>query len=217
MSQFFNYLMSNYDELLLRTVEHLYISLAAIAISILVAIPLGIILTRIPKAADSVIGIVGMIQTVPALAILAFAVPIFGVGKITAIIALFFYSMLPILRNAYTSVKDVDESLLEAGRGMGMNEWERIFHVELPLAFPVIMAGTRVSTVFLISWATLASYIGAGGLGSYIFSGMSEYRPDLILMGAIPVTLLALLVDFVLGRVEKWLTPKGLQNSSEEA
>ncbi|KAB2334586.1 ABC transporter permease [Cytobacillus depressus] len=203
--------------MLFKTWEHLYISLIAAALGILIAVPLGIALTRVPKLAGAVMGVLGVIQTFPSFAILAFFIPILGVGKVPAIIALFFYSVLPILRNTYTGVQGVKRSLLEAGRGMGMTGWERIRYVELPLAIPVIMAGIRLSTVYLIGWATLASYIGAGGLGDYIFSGLNLYQPEFIIAGAIPVTILALLTDLLLGRIEEWVTPKGIMKMKEAA
>ncbi len=212
-----DFLANNGTQLLMKTWEHFYISLSAVVLGILVAVPLGILLTRTPKVAGFVIGTVGVVQTFPSLAILAFFIPILGVGKIPAIAALFFYSMLPILRNTFTGVKDVNKSLLEAGSGMGMSSWQRVMHVELPLATPVIMAGIRVSTVYLIGWATLASFIGAGGLGDYIFNGLNLYRTDLILAGAIPVTLMALLTDLLFGYLEGRLTPNGIKDQQDAA
>lgn len=212
-----DFLANNGTQLLMKTWEHFYISLTAVVVGILVAVPLGILLTRTPKIAGFVIGTVGVVQTFPSLAILAFFIPILGVGKIPAIAALFFYSMLPILRNTFTGVKEVNKSLLEAGSGMGMSNWQRIMHVELPLATPVIMAGIRVSTVYLIGWATLASFIGAGGLGDYIFNGLNLYRPDLILAGAIPVTIMALLTDLFFGYLENRLTPTGIKDQQDAA
>ncbi|WP_079528844.1 ABC transporter permease [Halobacillus hunanensis] len=213
MDQLLEFLANNGNQLLMKTWEHFYISLLAVLLGVIVAIPLGVALTRVPKLAGFVIGTVGVVQTFPSLAILAFFIPILGVGKIPAITALFFYSMLPMLRNTYIGVKEVNKSLLEAGRGMGMSGWQRIRDVELPLAIPVIMAGVRVSTVYLIGWATLASFIGAGGLGDYIFNGLNLYRPDLIIAGAVPVTLLALATDLILGRLEKRATPKGIRTA----
>ncbi|TCP30568.1 osmoprotectant transport system permease protein [Scopulibacillus darangshiensis] len=209
------FLANNGNELLIKIWEHLYISLISVLLGVIIAVPLGIALTRIPKAAGFIMGVVSIIQTFPSLAILAFFIPILGVGKVPAIVALFVYSLLPILRNTYTGVKGVNKNLLEAGRGMGMTSWERIIHVEVPLAIPVIMAGIRLSTVYLIGWATLASFIGAGGLGDYIFNGLNLYRPDYIIAGAVPSTLLALIVDFLLGRLEKRVTPKGIKTTPE--
>lgn len=217
MNSLLQFLNSYWSELLLKTWQHFYISMIAVLLGIIVAVPLGIALTRIPKAAGVVIGIAGIIQTFPSLAVLAFFIPILGVGKLPAIVALFFYSVLPILRNTYIGVKGVDPNLLESARGMGMTGWERIINVEMPLAMPVIMAGIRLSTVYLIGWATLASFIGAGGLGDYIFSGLTLYQPVLIVAGAVPATLLALLTDFFLGKLEKLTTPKGIRKIKEAA
>jgi osmoprotectant transport system permease protein len=217
MDHFLQFFSQYGTELLYKTWEHLYISLISVGLGILIAIPLGIALTRVPKAANFVMGLLGIIQTVPSFAILAFFIPLLGVGKVPAIVALFFYAVLPILRNTYTGVKGVNKDLLEAGRGMGMTGWERVRLVEIPLAIPVIMAGIRLTTVYLIGWATLASYIGAGGLGDYIFSGMTLYQTEFILAGAIPVTLLALLADFLLGKIENWVTPTGMEKVKEAA
>lgn len=204
-------------QLLVKTGEHLMISFSALLLGIIVAVPLGIWLSSIPKVANIVIGIVSVIQTFPSLAILAFFIPLLGIGKVPAIVALFFYSMLPILRNTYIGVRGVNKDLLEGAKGMGMTQLERIFLVELPLAVPVIMAGIRVSAVCLIGWATLASYIGGGGLGDFIFDGLNLFRTDLVLAGAIPVTLLALALDLVLKRIEYVVTPKGIRQQSDVA
>ncbi|MBS4210432.1 ABC transporter permease [Bacillus sp. FJAT-50079] len=215
MESIFEFLSSNGSELLFKTWEHIWISLIAALLGIIVAVPLGVALTRVPKLAGIVMGILSVVQTFPSFAILAFFIPIFGVGKIPAIIALFFYSVLPILRNTYIGVNGVNRDLLEAGRGMGMTGWERIINIELPLSIPVIMAGVRLSTVYLIGWATLAAYIGAGGLGDYIFSGLNLYQPEYIIAGAIPVTMLALFTDLLLGKIEGWATPKGIKKLKE--
>lgn len=197
-----NFFINHGDQLLLKTFEHLYISFAAILLGILVAVPLGILLTRVPKIADKVISLVGILQTFPTLAVLAFFIPLLGIGKIPAITALFFYSLLPILRNTYTGITQLDQNLIDAGRGMGMTQFERVFLLELPLAMPVIMAGIRLTSVYLIGWATLASYIGAGGLGDFIFDGLNLFKTEFILAGAIPTTLLALLLDYLLGKTQ---------------
>ena len=169
MDHFLQFFSQYGTELLYKTWEHLYISLISVGLGILIAIPLGIALTRVPKVANFVMGLLGIIQTVPSFAILAFFIPLLGVGKVPAIVALFFYAVLPILRNTYTGVKGVNKELLEAGRGMGMTGWERVRLVEIPLAIPVIMAGIRLTTVYLIGWATLASYIGAGRIRGLYF------------------------------------------------
>ncbi len=214
MTEFF---AAHGSDLIYKTGEHLYISLAAILLGIIVAVPLGIALSRVPKFADRFISLVGVLQTIPSLAILAFFIPFLGVGKLPAIIALFFYSLLPILRNTYVGVRDVDKGIVEAGKGMGMNTWQSIIKMEFPLALPVIMAGIRLSTVYLIGWATLAAFIGGGGLGDFIFDGLNLYRPDLILAGTIPATILAVIADRLLAVLETRMMPKGLRESYKTA
>lgn len=215
MNKVIEFLSTNGSELLVKTWEHLYISLIAAALGIIVAIPVGVFLTRTPKGATFVMGLLGIVQTFPSFAILAFFIPLLGIGKIPAIIALFLYSVLPILRNTYTGINALDKDLLEAGKAMGMSSIERIVQIEIPLAIPVIMAGVRMSIVYLIGWATLASFIGAGGLGDYIFSGLNLYQPEFIFAGAIPVTILALLTDLLLGWIERRLTPTGIRKMKE--
>ncbi len=150
--------LSSYGwDLLEKTGEHMYISAVAILLGVIVAVPAGIYLTRVPKIADRIISFVGILQTVPSLAILAFLMPFLGVGTAPAIVALFIYSVLPILRNTYTGVNEVDSKLVEAGKGMGMSNTELILKIELPIALPVIMSGIRFATVYLIGWATLAA------------------------------------------------------------
>ncbi|MCY8857746.1 ABC transporter permease [Bacillus atrophaeus] len=215
MNQFIDFLQTNGGEMLYKTWEHLYISIIAVILGILVAVPLGVVLARMKKGAGTIIGIVNIVQTLPSLAILAFFIPLLGVGKVPAIVALFFYSVLPILRNTYTGIQGVNKNLLESGKGIGMTGWEQIRLVELPLAVPIIMAGIRTSTIYLIGWATLASFIGGGGLGDYIFIGLNLYQPEYIIGGAVPVTILAIIIDYLLAITERKVTPKGLQGMKE--
>lgn len=204
------------SDLLLKTWEQLYISLIALSLGIIVAVPLGIVLTRFPRTAKVTISICSMLQTVPSLALLALMIPIFGIGKFPAIVALFIYSLLPILRNTCIGMEGVDPTLIDSAKGMGMTTWQIMIKVSLPQALPVIMAGIRLSAVYLIAWATLASYIGAGGLGDFIFNGLNLYQPELIIGGTIPVSLLALLTDFLLSHLEKKLTPVNLRDGGED-
>ncbi|WP_041338968.1 choline ABC transporter permease OpuBB [Bacillus subtilis] len=215
MHHIVQFLQTNGGELLYKTYEHITISLIAVILGVLVAVPLGVVLTRMKKGAGTIIGIVNIIQTLPSLAILAFFIPLLGVGKVPAIVALFFYSVLPILRNTYTGIRGVNKNLLESGKGIGMTPTEQVRLVELPLAAPVIMAGIRTSTIYLIGWATLASFIGGGGLGDYIFIGLNLYQPEYIIGGAVPVTILAIVIDYVLAVGERKLTPAGMQRLKE--
>lgn len=213
MTEFFQQYGS---EILNKGIEHIYISSAALIIGVAVAVPLGIVLTRLPKIANIVIGLTSALQTVPSLALLALMIPILGVGKTPAIIALFIYSLLPILRNTFIGMKNIDWNYRDVAKGMGMTHIQSIISVELPIAMPTIMAGIRLAAVYVIAWATLASYIGAGGLGDLIFSGLNNYQPDLIFAGTIPVTILALLADFLLGLLENHLTPIALREETDE-
>lgn len=206
-----SFFTENTAEILLKTWEHLYISFIAILIGTLLAVPLGILLSKTKKITKIVLTITSMLQTVPSLALLAIMIPFLGVGKTPAIIALCIYSLLPILNNTFTGMQSVNENVKAAGRAMGMTPAQSLRMVELPLAMPIIMSGIRLSAVYVISWATLASYIGAGGLGDYIFNGLNLFKIDLIVGGAIVVTLLALVVDFILSRVERSMIPKGLR------
>jgi len=198
-------------QLLLKTWQHVYISAIALALGILVAVPLGILLTRVKSIANVVMAIASMLQTIPAMALLALMIPFFGIGAVPAIIALFIYSLLPILRNTYLGMEDVEPALIDAAKGMGLTGWQSIIKVEVPMSAPVIMAGIRLSATYVIAWAALASYIGAGGLGDFIFNGLNLYRTDLILGGSIPVIILALIVDWLLGKLEAAVTPRTSQ------
>ncbi len=207
------FLQVNGQELFQKTIEHFYISFVALLLAMVVSIPLGIVLTRTKKLAKVVLSIASVLQTVPSLAVLAIMIPFLGVGKLPAIIALFIYILLPILNNTYIGINNVDKNVKGAGISMGMTKFQEMYMVELPLAISVIMSGIRLSSVYAISWATLASFIGAGGLGDFIFNGLNLYQPDLIISGAIAVTAIALIMDFVLSKFEEWVTPKGLKVS----
>ncbi|UBH08027.1 ABC transporter permease [Macrococcus armenti] len=204
------FLQENQAELLQKTWEHISISLLSLLAAIIVAVPLGILLTKSEKLAKIVLSITSVLQTVPSLAILAMMIPFFGIGTVPAVIALFLYVLLPILNNTYLGIQSVNKDAKEAGRAMGMTQNQVLRMVELPLAVPVIMSGIRLSAVYAISWATLASYIGAGGLGDFIFNGLNLYQPKLIIAGAVVVTILALITDFILNYIEKITTPNGL-------
>lgn len=196
--------------------EHMYLSLISIGIAILISVPLGIFLTRHRKIADPIIGVTAVFQTIPSLALLVFLVPFIGTGELPAIIALTVYGLLPILRNTYLGIQGVDRSVIEAGVGMGMTNRQVLWMVELPLALSVIMGGIRTATVLIIGVATIAGLIGAGGLGDLIFRGLQTYNTGLILGGAIPSALLAILFDFLLKRLEADVTPRGVQKEKKQ-
>ncbi len=207
------FLLHNRREVTELTLEHLFLVAVSTGIAILIGVPLGILLTRKPALSKPVIGIANMLQTVPSLALFGFLIPlniylfqvrlIGGIGARTAIVALVLYALLPIIRNTFTGIRNVDPAIREAGRGMGMTDRQLLFQVELPLALGVILAGIRVATVICVGTATIAAAIDAGGLGRYIFRGLRMNDNTLILAGAVPAAIIALGADFLLGYGEK--------------
>jgi osmoprotectant transport system permease protein len=206
---FLNIIKDRQEEIITATVQHIELSLVALVIAILISVPLGILLTRYQVLATPIIGVASLFQTIPSLALLGFMIPLLGIGWTPAIVALTVYGLLPILRNTYTGIMNVDKAMTEAGTGMGMTSMQVLLKVELPLALSVIMAGIRTAAVLIIGVATLAALIGAGGLGDLIFRGIAMVSAELILAGAIPAALLALLFDFILAWLEKAVTPTG--------
>jgi osmoprotectant transport system permease protein len=208
---FFETVSSRSDQIATGIIEHICLSLISISIAIILSVPLGIYITRHEKWAEWIIGVTAVFQTIPSLALFGFIVPLLGTGALTAIIALTIYALLPILRNTYTGIKGVDQSVIEAGRGMGMTNRQILWKIEIPLSLPVIMAGIRTATVLTVGIATLATFVGAGGLGDLIYRGLSTWNNQLVLAGAIPAALLAIFFDFFLKLIERLSTPKGLK------
>ncbi|EHM70798.1 ABC transporter permease/substrate-binding protein [Staphylococcus pettenkoferi] len=190
-------------QLLSTILEHIQLSFIALLIAALIGVPLGILLTKTKRLSEIVMNIAAVLQTIPSLALLGLMIPLFGIGKVPAVIALVVYALLPILRNTYTGIAEVDQSLVEAAKGIGMKPWRRLRKVELPMAMPVIMAGIRTAMVLIIGTATLAALIGAGGLGDLILLGIDRNDSSLILIGAIPAALLAIIFDLVLRFMQK--------------
>ncbi|MEH1965095.1 MULTISPECIES: ABC transporter permease [unclassified Nostoc] len=207
-----NFFLVKYaPEILQHTLEHLFLVGIAIGIAILVGIPLGILITRKTYLRQPILGIANIFQTIPSLALFGLLIPvpiIGGIGAVPAIVALTVYSLLPIIRNTYTGITGVDPAIREAGRGMGMTDRQLLLQVEIPLAMGVILAGVRVATVIAIGIATIAAAIGAGGLGVFIFRGISVVNNQLILAGAVPAAAIALLADFAIGWMENKLKIK---------
>ena len=191
------------------TGRHLMLAGGSLLAAVLVALPLGLVLERARAGAEGVIRAVGLLQTLPSIALLAFMIPLLGIGVLPAMVALFLYSLFPILRNTYTGVRDADPMAVDAARSLGMTPTQLLRHVRLPLAAPIIMAGIRTAAVINIGTATLAAFIGAGGLGDPIVSGLALSDVNMILSGAIPAAALALLIDFVLHVAEGRLAPGG--------
>jgi len=210
----FEFLSEYGREIVLLTGEHIRLTLVSVGAAILFSVPGGIALTRFGKLAASVLGFASVIQTVPSLALFGLVIPLLMavslpiIGFFPAFLALFLYALLPILRNTYTGIRQVDPAIREAAEGIGMTDMQILMKVELPLSLPVIMAGIRTSVVISVGVATLAALIGAGGLGELIFRGLRTINYKLMLAGAVPAALLALAFDVLLGRVERWLTPR---------
>lgn len=202
MANFLGVFSERKGQLMASLLEHIQISFIALFFAVVIAIPLGIFLTNKKKIAESIIGISAVLQTIPSLALLGLLIPLFGIGKVPAIIALIVYALLPILRNTFTGINEVDPSLKEAAMAMGMNARKRLVKVELPLAMPVIMAGIRTAMVLIVGTATLAALIGAGGLGDIILLGIDRNNTALIILGAVPAAILALVFDFFLKKLE---------------
>ena len=196
------FVRQQYPKLLEQTVVHIGLTFTSLFIAMAVGITLGIVISRRRGLAGSVLGVAGVLQTIPSIALLGFMIPLLGIGPKPAIAALFLYALLPIIRNTYTGITGVNPVVLEAARGMGMSNNQVLRRVQLPLAMPVILAGIRTATVITVGVATLAAYIAAGGLGEFIFGGIALNNPDMILAGAIPAALLALLLDWLLSLLQ---------------
>lgn len=209
MTGFLDVLANYQGELIRSTGQHLALVAIAIAIAALIGIPAGIWLTRQPAAQRWVLGAANTLQTIPSLALFGFLIPIpllGGIGPRPAIIALVAYALLPIVRNAYTGISEVDPAARQAAVAMGLTDGQLLRLIELPLAARTILAGIRVATVNAIGLATIAALIGAGGLGDFIFLGIQTVNTNLLLLGAVPAAILALLADFALGLLEKRIT-----------
>ena len=208
------YVLNNYGLMGGLLLQHLQLTGIAILSAIAIGVPLGILITRYKSIAGPILAVSSVFQTIPSIPFFGVLIPFLGIGKKTAIIVLFLYALLPIVKNTYTGIKEVSPFLKDAGKGMGMTNMQILTMVELPQSLPVIMAGVRIATVINIGTTTIAAYIGAGGLGQLIFTGIQLYRNEMILAGAIPAALLAILIDRLFGCIEYKMTSKGLKGES---
>ncbi|HET9703019.1 MAG TPA: ABC transporter permease [Vicinamibacterales bacterium] len=193
-----DYLINRRDRVWALTIEHLQLSLTAIALALIIAIPLGILAARNPRISTPLLGLLAAIYTIPSLAFLALLIPSLGIGHRPAIVVLAAYAQIFLVRNIASGLRGVDPATLEAATGLGMTRWQEFVKVRWPLALPVMIAGLRTATVTVISLATVAAWIGAGGLGTLLFEGITRNAPSRILAGTIAITALALLTDAVL-------------------
>jgi len=206
------YILNNLPLIGQRTLQHVSIVGVAVGFAILTGVPIGIGITQNKRAADIVLGIASIIVTIPSVALFGLMIPILstigqGVGYLPAVIAVLLYSQLPIIRNTYVAITNVDPAMREAAKGLGMTSMQRLFRVEIPLAVPIVMVGVRIAVVMNIGITAIATYIGAGGLGTFISRGISQTDPRQLITGALAVSLLAIAADYVLLFIQKCLTP----------
>lgn len=206
-----DYIMSHGGVFRAALLVHVNLSAAALGLAALLAIPLGVLLAHRPRLAPYVINLAGALRTLPSLAILALMLPILGTGFLPSLVALFVYAVPPILINTHAGVTQVDADVIDAARGQGMRPGQIVLRVELPLALPVIFAGLRTAAVQVVAGATLAAFIGGGGLGDFITAGIAIMDYSRLLVGAIPVALLAIATEVAFGTIERLLTSRGLR------
>lgn len=210
------FILDNNAQVMFLSWEHIWIVGLALLIASVIGVPLGIYITGHDQVATRVLNSATVLMTIPSIALFGLMLPILalfnmGLGKVPAVIALVLYSQLPIIRNTYTAIKNVPPELVDAAKGMGMDRWKLLREVEIPLAIPVIIAGLRTAAVMNIGIAAIAVYIGSGGLGVYIEQGIARVYPEMILSGAILVSLLAIIVDGLMALLERMATPAGIK------
>ena len=211
-----NYIIDNWGLIATRTGEHVAIVGVAVALAIATGVPIGVAITQNRRVADAVLYVASIMITIPSIALFGMMIPVLslighGIGYLPAVIAVLLYSQLPIIRNTYASLSNIDPALREAARGMGLTRMQRLCEVALPIAVPVIMAGVRVAVVMNIGVTAIATYIGAGGLGAFIARGISQTDPRQLVTGALAVSILAVVADLALLGLQKRLTSPGLR------
>ena len=210
MANILRFIEANFDQIFWRFQQHVSLSFSAVLIACAIGIPLGFLIVNHQRFSMIVINIANVIQTIPSLAMFAFAMPLFGIGSKPAVFALTLYALLPIIKNTLLGIRSVNPAVIKAATGMGMSQMQIMFKIEVPLSISVIMGGVRIAAVTCIGITTIAALIGAGGLGSFIYTGISMVDIPRIVTGAVFSALLALAADFLLGLLEKALTSKGI-------
>lgn len=204
---YFRYIGDNLSTILTYTVEHIQLTVFSIIIAIVIGVPLGILVSYVKPFKKPVLGCANILQAIPSIAILGFLIPFLGIGERPAIFMVVIYSLLPIIKNTATGLSNINPEMVEAAKGIGLTKFQILARIKLPLALPVIMAGVRISAVTAVGLVTISAFIGAGGLGYLIYSGIRTVNNELIVAGALPACVLALLVDLILSLVEKLVTP----------
>jgi len=215
------FLLDNWQQALILTAEHLLLVAAATAIASLIGIPLGIIISDRQNLAPLVLDMANVLITIPSIALFGLMMPVLavfnmGLGNVPAVVALILYSQLPIIRNTYTGIKEVDPEVVDSARGLGLSFSEQLREVLIPLSLPVIIAGVRIAVVMNIGILTIGVYIGSDGLGHFIQRGIDQAHREQIMAGALLVALLAILVELIFYRLEHWLKPEGLKAGVED-
>lgn len=213
MNTFIEQLVTKKSEILSLLLEHIQLTIIAVLIAVIIGVPLGILITKNKKLANAVIGFANLTQAIPSLAILGFLIPVIGIGSAPAITMVVLYSMLPIIKNTYTGITNINPDMLEAAKGLGMTSGQTLKLIKIPLAMPVMMAGIRMAAVTAVGLMTIAAFVGAGGLGYLVFSGIQTVDNNLILFGAIPAAVLALAIDWITGKIEEATMPNGIKKS----
>lgn len=212
IQQTIQFFVQHPHEVLTAIVQQIYLVAIPIVLAVVIAVPLTILSTRYKRMYPWIIGFSNAMQTIPSLALLVLMITIgLGIGMVPSIVALLVYALMPIVRNTYVGIMGVASEVKDAAIGMGATKWQLLFMIELPLALRVIIAGIRSSLVATVGFATLAALVGAGGLGQLILQGLSMASNEIVLAGTIPAVVMAFLAEFLMGRLEKWLTPKGIR------
>ncbi|MEL7695050.1 MULTISPECIES: osmoprotectant ABC transporter permease OsmW [Pantoea] len=211
-----HYIMDNWNSLLTLSWQHTWLVLVAVGLAIVIGVPLGILIVRVRWLATPILGIATVVLTIPTIALFGLMIPLFsiigqGIGALPAITAVFLYSLLPIVRNTHTALENLPDGLRDAGRGIGMTFWQRLRWVEIPMALPVIFGGIRTAVVMNVGVMAIAAVIGAGGLGQLLLDGISGSDIRMLIAGALMICLLAIVLDWLLHRLQQALTPKGIR------
>lgn len=208
------YIIENQSQILSLLIEHIKLTVISVGMAILIGVPLGILISYVSKISKPILSLANVIQAIPSMALLGFMIPFLGIGTLPAIVAVILYSLLPIIKNTYTGIENITPQTLEAAKGIGLTPFQILTKVQIPLALPVIMAGVRIASVTAVGLMTMAAFIGAGGLGYLVFSGIRTLNNNQILAGAIPACLLALFVDFLIGIVESLVMPISMKKGN---